>query len=83
VAGAGRRAQVFLGGDDLTKQTFTRVALPKVRIELPLREEMVEPAIAAIQKGAQETGGSGFVLVTELHDAVLSKTGARGEQVIQ
>ena len=55
----------------------------KVRIELPLRDEMVEPAIEAIKKGAQETGGFGFVLVTELHDAVLLKTGERGEQVIQ
>jgi nitrogen regulatory protein PII len=83
VAGAGRRAHVFLGGDDLTKRIFTRVALSKVRIELPLREEMVEPAIAAIKRARRRRAVSGFVLVTELHDAVLSKTGARGEQVIQ
>ena len=55
----------------------------KVRIELPLREEMVEPAIEALKRGAQESGGYGIVFVTELHDAVILGSGARGEQVIQ
>ena len=57
--------------------------LQKVRIELPLKESMVEPAIEAITRGAHESGGFGIVFVLELHDAILLKTGERGEQVVQ
>jgi len=55
----------------------------KVRIELPLREEMVEPAIDAITEGGRESGGFGAIFVTELHDAIIVKTGERGEDAVQ
>ena len=55
----------------------------KIRLELPLKEEMVEPAIAAITEGGRESGGFGIIFVTELHDAILVKTGERGDSVVQ
>jgi len=55
----------------------------KIRLELPLKESMVEPAIDAITRGARKSGGFGIVFVTELHDAVILKTGERGERVVQ
>ncbi len=55
----------------------------KVRIELPLKESMVETAIDAITLGARSTGGFGIIFVTELHDAIVVKTGERGNRVVQ
>ena len=55
----------------------------KVRIELPLQDSMVEPAIDAITLGGRESGGFGIIFVTELYDAVVVKTGERGEQAVQ
>jgi len=57
--------------------------LQKVRMELPLKESMVEPAIEAITRGARESGGFGIIFVIELYDAVVVKTGERGEEVVQ
>jgi nitrogen regulatory protein P-II 1 len=57
--------------------------LQKVRLELPLKESMVESAIEAITQGARKTGGFGIIFVTELHDAIVVKTGERGEQAVQ
>ena len=55
----------------------------KVRIELPLREEMIEAAVDAITEGGRESGGFGAIFVTELHDAIIVKTGERGEGAVQ
>ena len=55
----------------------------KVRVELPLKEEMIDGAIEALTKGAKESGGFGIVFVTELHEAVNLQTGERGEQAVQ
>jgi nitrogen regulatory protein PII len=55
----------------------------KVRLELPLKEEMVETAVEAIERGAQESGGFGIVFITELCDVVILRTGERGEKVVQ
>ena len=55
----------------------------KVRLELPLKESMVETAIEAITLGASKTGGFGIIFVTELHDVVVVKTGDRGEDAVQ
>jgi nitrogen regulatory protein P-II 1 len=55
----------------------------KVRIEIALREDMIEPAIEALKRGAAASGGYGIAFLTELHDAVILGSGARGEQVIQ
>ena len=69
-------------------RTFRRVPyevslFQKIRIELPLKEEMVDRAVDAIVRGAQESGGFGIVLVTELHDLIVCKTGERGERAVQ
>jgi nitrogen regulatory protein PII len=55
----------------------------KIRVELPLKEEMVDRAVDAIVRGAQASGGFGIVLVSELHDLVVCRTGARGERAVQ
>lgn len=55
----------------------------KVRVELPLKEEMVKGALAALARGAKESSGFGVVFVTELHEAVNLQTGERSEQAIQ
>jgi len=69
-------------------QTFRGVPhevslLQKVRIELPLKEEMVDRAVNAIIRGAEESGGFGIIFVTELFDVINVKTGARGERAVQ
>lgn len=55
----------------------------KVRIEFPMKDEMVDQAVDAIVRGAQESGGFGIVLVSELHDMVVCRTGERGEPAVQ
>ena len=55
----------------------------KVRLELPLKESLVETAIEAITEGARASGGYGIIFVSELHDAVVVETGERGESVVQ
>ncbi len=55
----------------------------KVRIELPLKEEMVERAIDAIVRGGNESGGFGIIFVTELYDMVVIRTGERGVRAVQ
>ena len=69
-------------------QTFRGVPhdvslLQKVRIELTLRDEMVERAVEAIAEGARQSGGFGMLFITDLHDVVNFFTGKRGEQAIQ
>ena len=54
----------------------------RVRVEIALKDSMVEPAIKAIESGAKETGGWGRILVVDLHDAVMIWTGERGEEAI-
>ena len=55
----------------------------KVRVELPLREEMVDRAIDAITRGAKESGGFGIIFVTQLFEFVNNATGQRGEEAVQ
>ena len=69
-------------------QTFRGVPhdvtlLQKIRIELTLRDEMVDRAVEAIEKGARESGGFGMIFITDLHDVVNVLTGKRGEQAIE
>jgi len=54
----------------------------KVRIELALKEEMVDRAVEAIVRGAQESGGFGIVLISELYDMVRCRTGERGDRAV-
>ena len=55
----------------------------KVRLELPLKESLVETAIEAITEGARASGGFGVIFVSELHDVIVIKTGERGESAVQ
>ena len=55
----------------------------KVRVEIPLREELVEQAIEAITRGAKASGGFGIIFVTELHNFVNIGTGEQGDQAVQ
>jgi nitrogen regulatory protein P-II 2 len=69
-------------------QTFRGVThdvtlLQKIRIELTLRDEMVEQAVEANEKGARESGGFGMVFVSDLLNVVNVFTGERGEEAIK
>jgi len=57
--------------------------LKKMRIEVAVSEEFVEPTIEAIIEGAR-TGniGDGKIFVTELIDCVRIRTGERGNDAI-
>ena len=57
--------------------------LPKVRIEIAVNDEFVEPTIKAIIKGAR-TGsiGDGKIFVTDLPECIRIRTGERGSAAI-
>jgi len=57
--------------------------LKKVRIEIAVNEEFVEPTIEAIIRGAR-TGriGDGKIFVTDLRECVRIRTGERGREAI-
>jgi nitrogen regulatory protein P-II 2 len=57
--------------------------LKKVKIEIACNEDFVEPAIAAIVKGAR-TGeiGDGKIFVLDLYQVVRIRTGERGGHAI-
>jgi nitrogen regulatory protein P-II 1 len=57
--------------------------LPKVKVEVVVRDEMVGRVIEAIEKAAR-TGriGDGKIFVTNVEEAVRIRTGERGENAI-
>ncbi len=57
--------------------------LPKIKLEVALPDEQVEPAIAAVTNTAK-TGkfGDGKIFVLALTDAVRIRTGERGGQAL-
>lgn len=57
--------------------------LPKVKIEVVLADEMVEPAIEAIRKAAQ-TGriGDGKIFVTNIEEVIRIRTGETGPDAV-
>ncbi len=57
--------------------------LKKVKIEISVNEDFVEPTIAAIIKGAR-TGeiGDGKIFVVDLNDCIRIRTGERGSAAI-
>jgi len=57
--------------------------LKKVRIEIAVNDDFVEPTVEAIIKGAR-TGqiGDGKILVLDLGECVRIRTGERGEEAI-
>ena len=54
----------------------------RVRVEIAVKDSMVEKAMKAIDVGAKESGGWGRVLVVDLHDALTIWTGERGEDAL-
>ena len=57
--------------------------LKKVKIEISVNEDFVEPTITAIIKGAR-TGeiGDGTIFVLDQHDCIRIRTGERGSEAI-
>ena len=57
--------------------------LPKIRVEVVLGDEMVEPAIEAIIKAAR-TGkiGDGKIFISPVEQAIRIRTGENGEQAL-
>jgi len=57
--------------------------LPKIKIEMAVEDNMVEPAIDAIIKAAR-TGeiGDGKIFVYDLMEVVRIRTGERGEEAL-
>ncbi|MCX5678971.1 MAG: P-II family nitrogen regulator [Candidatus Omnitrophica bacterium] len=80
VLGCGRqkgRTEVYRGRKE------TGNLLKKVRIEIAVNEKFVEPAIAAITRGAR-TGniGDGKIFVLDLEECVRIRTNEKGSEAI-
>ena len=57
--------------------------LKKIRLEIAVNEDFVEPTINAIVKGARTNNvGDGKIFVTELEECVRIRTGERGNRAI-
>ncbi|MFQ5604096.1 MAG: P-II family nitrogen regulator [bacterium] len=57
--------------------------LKKVRLEIAVNEDFVEPTIAAIIKGARTNQvGDGKIFVLDLQECIRIRTGERGGQAI-
>jgi nitrogen regulatory protein P-II 1 len=57
--------------------------LPKVKIEVVLPDNLVEPAIEAIQQAARtDRIGDGKIFVTPVEEAIRIRTGERGDDAI-
>ena len=80
VKGFGRQkghTEIYRGSE------YTVDFLPKVKIELVVPDERVEPAVAAILKSAK-TGkiGDGKVFVSNVEEAIRIRTEERGEGAV-
>jgi nitrogen regulatory protein P-II 1 len=83
VQGFGRQkghTEVYRGHE------FSVNLLRKVRLEIAVNEEFVEPTVDAIIKGGRtgETGeiGDGKIFVLPMDDCIRIRTGERGEEAI-
>ena len=57
--------------------------LKKVRLEIAVNEDFVEPTIAAIIKGARTNNvGDGKIFVVDLKECIRIRTGERGTRAI-
>jgi nitrogen regulatory protein P-II 1 len=57
--------------------------LKKVRVEVAVNEEFVEPTIAAIVKGARtDSIGDGKIFILDLPECIRIRTGDRGAEAI-
>lgn len=80
IRGYGRQ----LGRTDKYRgSTYAVNLLPKMRLEVYVRDEDVEDAIEAITKASQ-TGeiGDGKIFITEVVDAIRIRTGERGDAAL-
>ena len=80
VRGYGRQ----MGRTDLYRgSTYAVNLLPKMRIEVVVRDEDVESAVDAIVEAAR-TGevGDGKIFVTEVLEAIRVRTGERGDAAL-
>ncbi|MFN3728467.1 MAG: P-II family nitrogen regulator [Fimbriimonadaceae bacterium] len=69
--------------DKYRGSTYAVNLLPKMRIEVVVRDEDVEPAIEAITSAAR-TGeiGDGKIFVSDVIDAIRIRTGERGDAAL-
>lgn len=80
--GAQRREEVYRG-----KKVVPNL-IPKMRIEIAVNEEFVEPTITAIVEGAKSVSdvegeiGDGKIFITPLEDCIRIRTGERGGSAI-
>ncbi len=57
--------------------------LKKIRLEIAVNEDFVEPTIAAIINGARTNNvGDGKIFVVDLHECIRIRTGERGGKAI-
>jgi nitrogen regulatory protein PII len=80
VKGFGRQkghTEIYRGSE------YTVDFLPKVKIEIALTDELVQPAVAAISAGAK-TGkiGDGKIFVIPLEDVLRIRTDERGDAAV-
>jgi nitrogen regulatory protein PII len=80
VKGFGRQkghTEIYRGSE------YTVDFLPKVKIEIALTDELVQPAVAAISTGAK-TGkiGDGKIFVVPLEDVLRIRTDERGDAAV-
>jgi nitrogen regulatory protein PII len=80
VKGFGRQkghTEIYRGSE------YTVDFLPKVKIEIALTDELVQPAVAAIAAGAK-TGkiGDGKIFVVPLEDVLRIRTDERGDAAV-
>ncbi|MCW5942951.1 MAG: P-II family nitrogen regulator [Fimbriimonadaceae bacterium] len=80
VRGYGRQ---FGRTDKYRGSTYAVNLLPKMRIEVVVKDEDLEPALEAIQ-AASATGeiGDGKIFVSEIVEAVRIRTGERGDAAL-
>jgi nitrogen regulatory protein P-II 1 len=80
VKGFGRQkghTEIYRGSE------YTVDFLPKIKIEVVLRDDLVEPTVEAIVKSAK-TGkiGDGKVFVSLIHDAIRIRTEEKGDHAV-
>ena len=66
-------------------QEVTPNLIPKVRLEIAVNDDFVEPAVKAIMAGARHNGGEigdGKIFVMPLDDCIRIRTGERGGEAI-
>ncbi|MEE8234470.1 MAG: P-II family nitrogen regulator [Gammaproteobacteria bacterium] len=80
VLGCGRQkghSEVYRGMREVVN------LLKKIRIEIAVNEDFVEPAVQAIIKGARtENIGDGKIFVQELPECIRIRTGERGKEAV-